>query len=110
MKGESFRKKGNHAKAQKMYLQGIEHGCVRCLIEYTQNILLDGATRENRMAGEAWKDNSSLHLVLPLLLEGAIRGSEVLLNNIIVTRFKRRSMVMSEDPLHHSVFIGLNLV
>ena len=75
VKGESLLKKGNHAKAQKIYLQGIEHGCVRCLMHYTMPILYNGATRENRMTSQLFEDNKYLHLVLPLLLEGAIRGN-----------------------------------
>ena len=74
VKGESFYKKGNHAKAQKIYLQGIEHGCVPCLNEYTTTILLDGATVENRMVSDIFEDNRHLHLALPLSLEGAVRG------------------------------------
>ena len=75
VKGKSFRKKGNHAKAQKIILQGIENGCVPCLNTYTRNILYEGAPRENRKDSIFYKDNMFLHLALPLLLEGAIRGS-----------------------------------
>ena len=74
-KGGSFRKKGNHAKSQKMYVQGIEHGCVRCMHEYNMTILYNGARVENMAAGEFYKDNNKLHLALPLSLEGAIRGN-----------------------------------
>ena len=76
VKGESFYKKGNHAKAQKIYLQGIEHGCVHCLSEYTTTILLDGATIKNtHKVKELVKNNMNLHLILPIALEGAIRGN-----------------------------------
>ena len=75
VKGKSFRKKGNHAKAQKIFLQGIENGCVPCLNTYTRNILYEGAPREILKARIFHKDNMFLHLALPLLLEGAIRGS-----------------------------------
>ena len=75
IKAETFRRKGNLSKAKKIYLQGIENGCVRCLNEYTSKILNDGATIENKMVAELFTDNIHLHLVLPLLLEGAIRGN-----------------------------------
>ena len=76
VKGESFFEKGNHAKAQKIFLQGLENGCVRCLNEYTMKILYDGAKIENiQMVAKLSEDNIHLHLALPLLLEGAIRGN-----------------------------------
>ena len=74
VKGESFRRKGNYSKATKVYLQGIENGCVRCMFAYTMKILSDGPAIENVMMAELILDNMNLHLALPLLLEGAIRG------------------------------------
>ena len=61
-------------KPRKIFLQGIKNGCVRCLNEYSMQILFDGATIENRNKSELTKDNIYLHLALPLVLEGAIRG------------------------------------
>ena len=76
VKGESFYKKGNHAKAQKIYLQGLEHGCVLCLFEYTTRIFYNGITTENTIViTELMNNNRNLHLVTPLALEGAIRGN-----------------------------------
>ena len=78
VKGVSFSKKGNISKAKKMYLQGIENGCVPCLQAYTMKILFDGKkmdTRDNVDIVELVTNNMNLHLVLPLLLEGAIRGN-----------------------------------
>ena len=75
IKAETFRKKGNHSKAKKIFVQGIENGCVPCLKEYTMNILNHGVTIENKMVAEFFQDNVHLHLVLPLALESAIRGS-----------------------------------
>ena len=74
VKAESFHKKGNHSKANKILVQGIENGCVRCLFEYTMKILNDGATRENTTTSELINNNMNPHLALPLFLEGAIRG------------------------------------
>merc|ERR1711966_174380 len=75
VKGVSFRKKGNRSRAKKIYLQGIENGCVPCLTQYTTNILFDGKKMQTEDLAELVKNNMNLHLVLPLLLEGAIRGS-----------------------------------
>ena len=74
VKGESFFKKGNHAKGQKIFVQGLEHGCVPCMYKHAGQILYDGAAIENRINEEYFEDNKHLHLVLPLFLEGAIRG------------------------------------
>ena len=82
VKAVAFRKKGNHAKAHKIYLQGIEKGCVHCLDRHTMKILLDGAAIENVNVREFWKDNKNLHLALPLLLEGAIRGNQEAIVNV----------------------------
>ena len=75
MKAKMFIKKGNHSKANKKFLQGIENGCLPCLNGYTMKILFDGVTIENRMIDEQFQGNIYLHLLLPLLLEAAIRGS-----------------------------------
>ena len=78
VKGKSFFNKGNHAKAQKIFLQGLEHGCVRCLNDYTYKILVDGASSsiENmKYDAELINNNMNIHLALPLVLEGAIRGN-----------------------------------
>ena len=88
VKGESFFKKGNHAKAQKIFVQGLETGCVPCMHKHAMQILYDGtaienrmnilvgkATIENRIDMEYFEDNKHLHLVLPLFLEGAVRGN-----------------------------------
>ena len=76
VKGESFRRKGNYSKATKVYLQGIENGCVRCMYLYTMKILSDGAAIENMETyTELINNNTNLHLALPFLLEGAIRGN-----------------------------------
>ena len=48
VKGESFRNKGNHSKAEKKFRQGIENGCVRCLIQYTMKILWTVGWRDRR--------------------------------------------------------------
>ena len=75
IKATTFLKKGNHSKAAKMFVQGIETGCVPCLSGYTMKILFDGATIENRMVEEYFQDNIHVHLALPLVLEALIRGS-----------------------------------
>ena len=75
VKAESFCNKGNYSKAQKIYLQGIENGCVNCLCKYSMKILNDGSKIESMHVFELMRANINLHLVLPLLLEGAIRGS-----------------------------------
>ena len=46
IKAETFFKKGNHSKARRIYLQGIENGCVLCLDAYGCQILLEGITGE----------------------------------------------------------------
>ena len=76
VKGESFRKKGNHSKAKKIFVQGIENGCVHCMDAYTMKILVDGTKREHKNIAEMIQENINLHLALPLLLEGAIRGNQ----------------------------------
>ena len=76
--GESFFKKGNFSKAEKKYRQGIEHGCVPCMFAYSMKILSDGASSpiENiKTYTELINNNTNLHLALPFLLEGAIRGN-----------------------------------
>jgi len=73
VKGESLCRKGNYSKATKVYLQGIDNGCVRCMFAYTMKILSDGKTHMD--FAELVKNNMNLHLALPLLLEGAIRGN-----------------------------------
>ena len=82
-KAQSFVKKGNQSKAKKILLQGIESGCVPCMDKYAMQILFEGVTEESRIARKYWKDNTRLHLVLPLSLEGAIRGSTGAISNII---------------------------
>ena len=75
VKGKSFLMKGNLSKAFKMFVEGIENGCVHCMNEYTTKNLVLGRTIENTIKGVVYKDNMHLHLALPLALEGAIRGS-----------------------------------
>ena len=75
VKAESFCNKGNYSKAKKIYLQGIEHGCVNCLSKYSMKMLADGSKIESMNVEELIDNNTNLHLALPLLLEGAIRGS-----------------------------------
>lgn len=72
IKAESFRKKGNHPKDKKIYLQGIDIGCVPCMNAYGCQILFEGDLK-NVIAQNRVKDNPRLHLVIPLLLECAIR-------------------------------------
>jgi len=72
-KAERFWTRGNHSKANKKYLQGIEHGCVRCMSEYAWKVLYDGDPKDPE---KTWfEDNKHLHLALPLFLEGFIRGN-----------------------------------
>ena len=97
VKGESLWRKGKNAKAQKIYFQGIENGCVRCLSKYTMKIWFDGATKENRAVGEYWKDNKNLHLALPLLLEGAIRGSAEAIKDLVIVYGK----AIQEEKIGH---------
>ena len=82
-KAQSFVKKGNQSKAKKILLQGIESGCVPCMDSYRIQILFEGITENSRIARKYWKDNTRLHLVLPLSLEGAIRGSTEAIGTII---------------------------
>jgi len=76
VKGKLLKKKGNYSKAKRILLQGLENGCVTCLNEYAQQIFSEGVSNENRILGKMWQGNMNLHVVLPLLLEGAIRGSQ----------------------------------
>ena len=80
VKAESFDKKGNFSKANKLYQQGIENGCVRCLFKHAMDILCDGSTIATNIITELVNNNINLHLVLPLLLEGAIRGNHDAIN------------------------------
>ena len=74
-KENRFFEKGNISKAKKIYLQGIAKGCARCMFAYTMRILSDGATTREFRTGRDLKDNQHLHLALPLVFEGAIRGN-----------------------------------
>jgi len=84
IKAESFFLKGNHAKAKKICLQGVKSGCVPCMNAYGAQILFEGNPEENPIDEKRVKDNPRLHLVMPLFLEGAIRGSAEAINTIVV--------------------------
>jgi len=72
IKARTFSKKGNYSKNKKNILQGIQHGCVRCMSEHAYGVLYDGAT--NMAEKEHCHNNKHLHLALPLFLELFIRG------------------------------------
>ena len=89
IKAESFRKKGNHAKANKIYLQGIDNGCVPCMSAYGCELLFDDDPEEKNVDQMcAVKDYPRLQLVMPLFLEGAICGSVMAIHAINVVYFQ----------------------
>jgi len=59
-------------KPKKLYLQGIQNGCGRCMSAYAYTVFYDGQSIAEE---EYFKDNKHLHLALPLFLEGFIRGN-----------------------------------
>ena len=72
-KAETFLKQGNVSKIKKIYLQGIEHGCVRCMNEYAYTVLYEGEPKDPEES--SFEDNKHHHLALPLFLEDFIRGN-----------------------------------
>ena len=89
IKAESFRKKGNHAKANKIYLHGIENGCVPCMSAYGSRLLFDGSPEGNEVGQIRMMDHPHLHLLMPLFLEGAIRGSAKAIDAMYVVYLQR---------------------
>ena len=65
-------------------------------------MMTDGATTENATkVAELMQDNTNLHLVLPLLLEGAIRGSAVAMYKIILAyrrAFRKENVGLDRLP------------
>ena len=88
IQAESFRKKGNHAKAKKIYLQGINNSCVPCMSAYGCQLLFGGEPEEKKGDRIRVMDHPHLHLVMPLFLEGAIRGSVMAIHAINVTHIQ----------------------
>ena len=94
IKAKSFFKKGNCSKAKKIYSQGIERGCVPCMHQYVMQLLFEGSTEEDRIANKRMmdmKENHNLHLVLPLALEGAIRGSTEAISSLGIVYSQSRA-------------------
>jgi len=77
VKASLFVKKGNVHKSTKLYIQGIENGCVHCIRGYTLLMFNEGNTT---LSSQPWKENKNINLIFPLSLEGAIRGHTGSLN------------------------------
>jgi len=106
IKAETFRTKGNHSKTQKKIVQGIQHGCVRCMIVHAYEVLYAGATKIAEK-DEHFHNNKHLHLALPLFLEGFIRGN-FFSDDILDYERIYHEHAMSHDEEDHARFGDLN--